>query len=373
MRKEFWLMLLVNGSIILFLLYQVADLITLLHDDAEIFNFNSTLINDENDKTQLQIPKIIHQTYINTSIPEKWQSTHQSVLELNPDFEFRLWTDEMARDFIATNYEWFLKTYDSYPYNIMRADVIRYFVLFHYGGIYIDLDNGCLKNLDPLLNVPAWLRKTIPTGVSNDLMGSVPGHPFFEYVTNNLMRFNHNWFVSYITIMYSTGPLFLSVLWKRYKRWGVAANAEVRILDPLRNHTSEYFYQGKGSSWHQDDAKMIFILGRHWFLVTIFGVCLGLLFFYAQYKLYQKVSFTWLNKMRRRTTRVMVKALNKLSGRRTIHGAEYGKLSNSDFEFSDDGSSSDEYMLTEVKESVIKIDEVGYSQVRPRSRNENLV
>lgn len=59
----------------------------------------------------------------------------------------KLWTDQSARSFIAENYPWFLETFDSYPYAIQRADVIRYFILAHFGGIYIDLDN-VLSNPD---------------------------------------------------------------------------------------------------------------------------------------------------------------------------------------------------------------------------------
>lgn len=55
----------------------------------------------------------------------------------------QLWTNEKARNFIAKEYDWFLETYDNYPYPIMRADAIRYFILNHYGGIYIDLDDVC--------------------------------------------------------------------------------------------------------------------------------------------------------------------------------------------------------------------------------------
>jgi hypothetical protein len=47
----------------------------------------------------------------------------------------------MARTFIATHYPWFLETFEGYKYPIQRADSIRYFVLYHYGGIYIDLDD----------------------------------------------------------------------------------------------------------------------------------------------------------------------------------------------------------------------------------------
>lgn len=48
-----------------------------------------------------------------------------------------------SRDFIAKEYPWFLETFDNYPHNIQRADAIRYFVLAHYGGTYIDLDDVC--------------------------------------------------------------------------------------------------------------------------------------------------------------------------------------------------------------------------------------
>lgn len=55
--------------------------------------------------------------------------------------DLQLWTDADAREFIEKEYPWFLETFDGYPFNIQRADSIRYFVLYHFGGIYIDLDD----------------------------------------------------------------------------------------------------------------------------------------------------------------------------------------------------------------------------------------
>lgn len=52
-----------------------------------------------------------------------------------------MWTNEKSREFIAEEYPWFLDTFDGYKYPIQRADSIRYFVLAHYGGIYLDLDD----------------------------------------------------------------------------------------------------------------------------------------------------------------------------------------------------------------------------------------
>lgn len=53
----------------------------------------------------------------------------------------QLWTNEKSREFIAAEYPWFLSTFDGYKYPIQRADSIRYFVLAHHGGTYVDLDD----------------------------------------------------------------------------------------------------------------------------------------------------------------------------------------------------------------------------------------
>ncbi|KAF8827977.1 hypothetical protein HHX47_DHR4001039 [Lentinula edodes] len=46
--------------------------------------------------------------------------------------------DDSSREFIAEHYPWFLDTFNDYKYAIQRADAIRYFVLHHYGGVYLD-------------------------------------------------------------------------------------------------------------------------------------------------------------------------------------------------------------------------------------------
>lgn len=57
------------------------------------------------------------------------------------DSSGQLWTEETSREFIETEYPWFLRTYDRYLYPVQRVDAVRYFLLMHYGGIYLDLDN----------------------------------------------------------------------------------------------------------------------------------------------------------------------------------------------------------------------------------------
>lgn len=96
----------------------------------------------------VSIPKIIHQTA--PSDKSKWHSDwficQESWKKHFPDFEYKMWTDEDNLKLIETDYPWFLETYKKYPKKINRIDIIRYFILHKYGGIYADMDYMCFKN-----------------------------------------------------------------------------------------------------------------------------------------------------------------------------------------------------------------------------------
>ncbi|PKI84891.1 hypothetical protein MVES_001269 [Malassezia vespertilionis] len=229
-----------------------------------------------------QIPRIIHQTWKTEELPERWKGAREHCAALMPDYEYMLWTDASARAFIAGEYAWFLDTYDSYRYNIERADVIRYFVLHKYGGIYMDLDIGCRRRLDSLLRFDAIVPKTIPVGVSNDLMLFKPGEPMLELLIQNLKRFNHNLITPYATIMFSTGPMYVSAVY----RMNADANPSVgpstptdptvgfrgvRVLPKFLygknakpGETPDSFFDHMyGSSWHEGDADFLIFLRKH--------------------------------------------------------------------------------------------------------------
>lgn len=301
MRKELKYILWGHAAVVLFLFYCTYDLISLLFDDSfsdALLDYELNPVDGKLDKPLL-IPKIIHQTYKNEDIPETWQPGQQACVDLHPDYQYILWTDDMARDFIAEEYPWFLKTWDSYPYPIQRADAIRYFALAHYGGVYIDLDDGCMRRLDPLLTVPAFVRETQPTGISNDVMGSVPGHLFFIKAIENLQRYQRNWLVPYITIMFSTGPLFLSVMLMQYKRKGVPEAGKVRILLPndYKTQSTSFFTIAPGSSWHLDDAKLIKSLANHIGLAVFGGFLIAGFVFLLEWWFYQWCVHTNFSKL----------------------------------------------------------------------------
>lgn len=207
-----------------------------------------------------------------------------------------MWTDAKSAEFIEREYPWFLPTFVGYKHPIQRADAIRYFVLSHYGGIYLDLDDGCKRRLDPLLSYNAWVRRTIPTGISNDVMAAIPQHPFFLRVIESLQGADRSWVLPYITIMASTGPLFLSVIWKKWMGEHAHLNQEewigrVRVLMPeeYNKHPWSFFETVKGDSWHGKDAKLIFWMGKNWLLLAVVGTMVGLTLVFLCWSLYSRL------------------------------------------------------------------------------------
>lgn len=121
------------------------------------------------------------------------------------------------------------------------------------------------------------MRRTAPTGISNDAMGSVPQHPFFLHVIELLQSYDRSWLLPYITVMYSTGPLFLSVVWKEYMAANPTEAGRVRILmqDEYNRYSWSFFTHHVGNSWHGKDARLIFWMGQHWMLLTVAGFVLA--------------------------------------------------------------------------------------------------
>lgn len=92
MRKGVALFVIVNCIVVTLLVRSVFTLLTLLIEDAsadaihrsDLPSPNSSLI----DSRPQAIPKIIHQTYKNGSIPEVWKDARQSCLDIHPDYEY---------------------------------------------------------------------------------------------------------------------------------------------------------------------------------------------------------------------------------------------------------------------------------------------
>lgn len=160
----------------------------------------------------MTIPKIIHQTWKTDKIPDKVKKYQESWKTFHPNWEYMLWTDKDNENLIKEHYPWFLDIYENYEYNIQRVDAVRPFILYHYGGMYVDLDYECYKTFDDVVNLysdKVYIVESPWPGekVQNSLMISPKGNPFWKVVIKNMIKNKNLKFSGKVeTVLKTTGP-----------------------------------------------------------------------------------------------------------------------------------------------------------------------
>lgn len=143
----------------------------------------------------LKVPKIIHQTAPRdkSKWPKTWYICQNTWFKHFPknEYKYMMWYDEDLDLFIKTQYNWFYPHYKSYKNKISRIDAARYFILYHYGGIYADMDFYCVHNFYNKLEynkvsiVESPYKKN--EYLQNSLMASSIKHPFWKTVFSQLL------------------------------------------------------------------------------------------------------------------------------------------------------------------------------------------
>jgi len=84
----------------------------------------------------LPVPPIIHHIHLGSSSSrnETLAACRESCLDMHPQYEFKLWTDKNAEEFVTREFPEILDTWHSYRHLIQKADSLRYMVLYTYGG-----------------------------------------------------------------------------------------------------------------------------------------------------------------------------------------------------------------------------------------------
>lgn len=212
--------------------------------------------------------KYIFQTWKTKEVPDIWKTSQQSIINMNTDFEYKLYTDEDNRNFIESYFPFFLKTYDNFEYNIQRADAIRYCVLYIYGGIYVDLDYNCNKSFNEIFDIlkkPIGLVRSInkPDISTNSIMISmVKNHPLWLECIRNMMK-KTPFFIrgKHLKVMTSTGPIMLNRV-RKQKQFikdvqflNIVQNCNVCNINKCIIDKNFILTPIEGSSWLEADSK----------------------------------------------------------------------------------------------------------------------
>lgn len=183
-----------------------------------------------------RVPPILHHISLGSGATEnaKWAQGRQSCLDLHPDWEAFLWTDDVVETFVASHFPEIYGTWKSYRYLVQRVDALRYMVLYHYGGMFslldfrlhklsnwnpltgdigviLDMDLECKRALGPLRRFEFVAPAAHPTGFSIGFMMASKRNEYVGSLVANLPRYNRHWLgLPYPAVMFSTGCHYAS-------------------------------------------------------------------------------------------------------------------------------------------------------------------
>lgn len=147
-------------------------------------------------------------------------------------WEYMFWDKNSIEKLINENYPQFWDLYNYFDIMVQKIDLAKYIILYHFGGVYVDMDMECVRNIAKLIKSsdeliisripkPYWLY-------NNGILFSNPKNKFWikfidEIEKNKVKRWYH---IKDYYIGNTTGPLlFTNFIDKNKGRY------KIKILD----------------------------------------------------------------------------------------------------------------------------------------------
>jgi mannosyltransferase OCH1-like enzyme len=238
-----------------------------------LYSDNIDIVNtdDKNIKNTMNVPKIIHriwfdfdkckknktnssnidrkeQTHLkqkhlknlgcidNLEIPERLRKDFNECHALHSDWKIMYWNETEADIFVKNTFNDILWTiYEHLEFPVQKVDMLKYMLLYIYGGIVLDIDICCLKKLDYFdaehtVYLPPTHPNLLPSPTTdNFILASCPKYPYWEDVFKEIIKrqdkhrlITANPFMwgadrELHTILYETGPGVLHYIYHKQK------------------------------------------------------------------------------------------------------------------------------------------------------------
>ena len=160
------------------------------------------------------IPKIIHQLWIGPKpAPTKFMDTWK---EKNPDFEYIRWSEE---ELVKRNMVIECKNrVDEMEEINGKADIIRWEILYKYGGVFVDADSICIEPIDDVLMTKkcfaGWEQEELRPGlIATGTMGFPPKHPLVRHAIDHIKQNCVSVAVTKKRAWITVGPMLLTNLY----------------------------------------------------------------------------------------------------------------------------------------------------------------
>lgn len=175
------------------------------------------------------IPKIIHQVWVGDfKIPYREKLLMDNLRSLHTDYEYRLWTD--CEDMPDNVRYWYNRFYKIKNY-VFCADLLRIWVVYKYGGIYLDVDFDIKNRLDYFTNFDGMFcyHNDTDLTIPNNIFGATKQADILHFCLNGVMQ-SCNWY----------GPSWFGHIIKKYLQLPYEA-AQESVGGSLRKRNIAYY------------------------------------------------------------------------------------------------------------------------------------
>jgi hypothetical protein len=192
------------------------------------------------------VPLILHQSQAGTDIPYEMFMRTQMILDQQPELCYYFWTDDRIRKWMKTYMgEEVMEAFNHIIPGAFRADFFRYCVLYHYGGMWLDMGT------ELYVNIKRWLQdhpahglfvveeEFADVGYWNGCIIASPGHPALKQAIDQCMF--------HISIhYYGTNPLQITgpTCWYR------VAHPYEKYVGKLVKPRNRHFTDVVDITWH---------------------------------------------------------------------------------------------------------------------------
>jgi len=142
------------------------------------------------------IPLSIYQSWHKNMIPANMMLNISKIIDMNPEFDYYLYSDNECRLFIQNNFDQsVVNAFDILIPGAFKSDLWRYCILYINGGIYLDLKFYCNIPFKNILNHGStifvkdrslfFFKSNL---IYNAFMISIPNNPVFKYCIDDIVN-----------------------------------------------------------------------------------------------------------------------------------------------------------------------------------------
>ena len=140
-------------------------------------------------------PYIIHQIWFGPKMPEAYRQWSKVWQEIHPDWKYILWTESSVKEYFKngiSNQKMFDRALSKKNYAMM-SDILRYEILYEFGGVYLDTDCVPYESLEFLHRAYDFYAGI--DGIScdfycaNGVIGAMAHHPILKKCMDLIKEF----------------------------------------------------------------------------------------------------------------------------------------------------------------------------------------